>query len=238
METKALYTMSILLLAVALVFGTGCSDILPLQSGPVTVLQPYFCSAQIYRPIAGTAEEFTEEWQCYLWPSTSNTAYADATARIQEYINNCMAPGFAWSYRNLTAVQAVKEWAADCDWTYDELAISPLAYGAPLGAELRWNYPGALQAYAYVSLVDKDGNTRTAEPGVGNAYADFAERTGLPDGGAYVRGQRHIRFSDLFVELDTPFALGDLTVTEFYIQSIGTVIAENVGGTSAPLLIE
>ncbi|UCD51956.1 MAG: cadherin-like domain-containing protein [Phycisphaerales bacterium] len=232
MEAKTLYAICALLLAVALVSSTACHLILPYEEVAVTTEPPYFYSAQIYRPIPGTAEEFTEEWECYAWPDTANP-YTDATAKVNEYITNCMAPGFAWSYRNLTTLPIVKEQAVDCEWTVDDLPISPIAYGAPFGAELRWNYPDASQGYAYVSLVDKNGDTRTAEPGLGNAYADFAERTGLPDGGTYVRGQPHIRFSDIFIALDTPFQLGsDLTVTKFYIQSIGTLIAENVAGVS------
>jgi hypothetical protein len=126
-------------------------------------------------------------------------------------------------------VVTTKEPAVDCT-----VPAAPHTYGAPLGAEIRWNYPPANEASVSIWLTDKYGTVRTANPGLANAYLDFAERTGLPDwqpGGVYQRLKRHIRFSDMYLELDTPFALGsDMTVTELYIQSIGTVYAEHTGG--------
>ena len=246
------------LLVALLISGVACHLIMPFEPGTADGEPTYLCSAQIYRDLPG-GNEFTEEWEFYNWPDLKTCEYYKnicttnddcntsqeekckvdphlyCTEKIETYINDYMAPGFMWNYRNLTTTPIVKEDAVDCAFTWDDLAIQPPTYGAPLGAELRWNYPPGTQAYVYFSIVDKDGVTRIAEPMVANAYVDFAERTGLWDESVslYILGKRNIRFSDIFIELDTPFELGpDLTINKFYIQSVGTVIAEDVGGTS------
>lgn len=230
MRATTRYILFPLMLSLLLVSGIACHLIFPFESSDVPTQNVYFCSAQIYRPLSGSTEEFTEEWQCYTTAGTQISAYNDCNNKINDYITDYMAPGFTWNYRNLTvALSTSLEPFSDCEWTIDNLPISPPTYGAPFGAELRWNSPPTTQAYVYVSLEDKDGNIRSAQPQVANAYADFAERTGLPDGGTYVAGKRHIRFSDLYIDLTTPFALGNLQVNKFYIQSVGTIIAEGIG---------
>ncbi len=217
----------VLILACFVIGGTGCHLIFPFERVPVDPEDPYLCTAQIYRALPGSSEEFTEEWELYTWASSASSANSDCTARIGQYISEYMAPGLGWSYRNLGAVVVSKEDAIDCTLPYP----AP-TYGAPFGAELVWNTPPATQASTYINLVDKDGVTRTATPSVAYAYADLAEKTGLPDGSTYVLGKRHIRMSDLYLELAVPFQLGsDLTVNKLYIQSVGTVIGEHTGGT-------
>ncbi len=233
---KSIVAVGFLLIVIVLT-GTGCHVILPLSARAVEEMEhTYFCSAQIYRPLPGGAE-FTEEWQSYIWPIYYDAGqnqwipvdpYVYATQKINEYIATSMAPGFSWNYRNLTVVQTIKELAVDC-----RDSSVPLTYGAPLGAEIRWNYPPPTEASVSVWLRDKDGVIRTANPNVATAYLDFAERTGYPSwqtGGNYQRLKKHIRFSDMFMEIQTPFALGsDMTVTKLYVQSIGTVYAESFG---------
>lgn len=247
------YALFTLLLTLVLISGIACHLIFPYQSVNFAAQQEYLCYSQIYRPLDNnTGLEFTEEWEFYAFPPLQCSISKDpcvidqdcgdgetcqqqsaieyCTEKIEDYIDDYMAPGFEWDYRNLVASNILKKGAADCDDT-----PAPKTYGAPFGAEIRWNYPHLsppnTTAYAYVYITDKDGKTASAEPGIANAYADFAERTGLPDeGGAYIRGKRHIRFSDLFLELDTPFDLGDLKITKFYIQNIGTVIGEGDTG--------
>ncbi len=226
------YIVFVALVGLTLCSGIGCHLLLPFESKESTNA-PYYCSAQIYRELPG-GKEFTEQWELYTWAYSQTDAYNDATTKINNYISKYMAPGFTWYYRNLTAVSTVKENAVDCAFTWDNKPISPPTYGAPIGVELRWNYPSTLQGYAYFSMVDQNGVTQTAEPVIANAHVDYAERTGLPDStGNYVIGQRHIRFSDIYIELDTPFTLsGGLTVNKFYVQNTGTVIAQDTGGTA------
>jgi hypothetical protein len=226
------YLLFLLLIFLLLVSGNACHLLLPYELKTESTEDNYFCSAQIYRGVSST-EEFTEEWQCYTTALSYDAAISNCTQKIKNYIKEYMAPGFSWDYRNLTSVVSnSKEKAADCAWTIDGLAIFPPTYGAPFGSELRWNFPPADQANAFISFLDKDGVYRTAEPNVANAYVDFAEKTGMPDEGTYEIGKRHIRFSDLYLELDTPFDLGDMSVKRFYIQSIGTIIAEGGEGVS------
>lgn len=229
MRRPAYYVVVTFLLAAMAASGPACNYVLPLESGPETTYDPYYCTAQIYRDLPG-GTKFTEEWEMYTWSDSQANALSECTSRIDDYIEEYMAPGFAWSYEGVTAVTVVKKNAVDCEATWDEQTIDPPTYGAPLGAELRWYLPSTAEAWVNFSIVDENGVTRYANPTVASAYMDFAERTGLWDEetGAYVPGIRNIRFSDIFVELNTPFALGsDLTIKKFSIQSIGTVIAEN-----------
>jgi hypothetical protein len=235
-----------LLLALVLISGIACHLIFPYQTVNLATQKEYLCSAQIYRALDNDTE-FTEEWEFYAFPPlqcsiSREPCYFDemcdegetckqfpneyCSEKIEDYVADYMAPNFSWSYRNLIASNIKKNGAVDCEDT-----APPKTYGAPFGAEIVWNDPvPATQAYAFVSIKDKDDdNYYSAEPEVANAYADFAERTGLPDwsiGGTYIPGKRNIRFSDLYLELITPFNLGNLEVTKFYIQSIGSVIGE------------
>jgi hypothetical protein len=244
MKKASPYLLLALLLSGLLLSGIACHLIFPFEPGVSHGLDPYFCYGQIYRAV-DTTEEFTEDWQSYIWrpakwcensrqPCTgdgdcmeseqcvvSSSASSICQEKIEEYINEYMAPGFNWNYRNLTASAIVKNVAADC--TYPKPSVT---YGAPYGAEVRWNVPSASEASVSVTLVDKDGTTRTAEPEVQAAYVDFAERGGLRDQlGAYDPESLHVRFSDIFLQL-LPFDLGtDMEVKDLYIQSIGTIIA-------------
>jgi len=226
----ARHVMFTLPLAVLLLWASGCGLVLPFYLDEVETESTYYCSAQIYREIPDSTQEFTEQWQCYVWATRYDAAVTQAAQKLRQYMSEYMAPGLGWNYRNLAAVLSTsKQDAVDCVYPFP-----PPTYGGPLGAEARWDYPPSTRAYAYVCFTDEDGTVRDAEPTVKFASVDFAERTGLPDrslGGVYILGKRHVRFSDLYLELDTPFQLGsDVTVTKFYIQSIGTVIAEHDEG--------
>ncbi len=212
-------------MSMAAVFGSsiGCHLVFPHQPGVSSPEPCRLCSARIYRTLPDGTNQISEEWESYVWPSGGDP-YTQCVYDLQHYINHGMAPGFVWNQANLTITPILKPAAANCD----EPAGLPLLFGAALGAELRWNYPPASQASVSIWLVDQNGVTRTAEPAVANAYASFTERMGVPDwpyGSLYMIGRRHVRFSDLSLELQTPFALGsDITITKCYVQSVGTVI--------------
>ena len=235
MKKMALFAfLSAALIATLITTGIGCRHEFPYVAPTPWVYQ---CSANITRDIPVcfrcSPQKITEQWQFYAFTSDPQTYCGGG---INHYITHYMAPGFTWNVENDTAVPITgKQYATDCptvvidpDQPYQSV-IPPPTYGAPFGAELRWNDPPGTEASVSIWLEDKDGVVRTANPKVKAASADFAERTGLPDRETltYIAGKRHIRFSDLSLELDTPFGFGpNLTVTKFYIQSIGTILAE------------
>ncbi|MFC1794153.1 cadherin-like domain-containing protein [Planctomycetota bacterium] len=231
MKTLTPYKIFTILLALVLLSGIACHLIFPYGTMNTQATGTWYCSLQFYRGLPG-GEEFTEDWECYFWPKLSPGL--DLANIVTDYVSNYMAPGLAWDFRNFTLVQDnSKLGAADCTYPYP-----PPTYGAPRGAKYVWTKPPTTQAYVDIWLKDKDGVVRTATPQVAEARMAFAERTGLPDwsaGGEYISGKRHVRFSDLCVDLDTPFWLGsDLKVHALYVQSVGTIIAE---GEQSPYII-
>ena len=203
----------------------GCHLLLPFSPSTTASAPAYLCSAQIYRPLAGSSQEFTEEWRAYVYTIPA-LAPIECANKLNQYINTTLAPGLPWSVHNFSYTSVTLASGSSCS----DAGVAPLFYGAPLGADLLWQNPPTQQAYAYVSLVDKNQVTDTAEPAVANASISLAEKTGLPDwsaGGTYVRGRQHARVLDFFLELVTPFPLGaSKTVTRLYIKNSGTIIAE------------
>jgi VCBS repeat-containing protein len=78
-------------------------------------------------------------------------------------------------------------------------------------------------------MVAEDGTVTSAQPAIANASLDLAERSGFADAGVYTPGIRNAAFSDIFISLSTPFMVGDLQITKFYVQSVGTVFADDNG---------
>lgn len=237
------YLFLILVVVLILALSAGCHLIFPYSSTNLPQQTPYYCQAQIYRALAGAADEFTEEWKLWSWPPDENgdnkIDQADAviycTAKVNDYIAGYMAPGFAWGVRNLTVNASEtrtgpfldKRLATDCPGV-----IGPPAFGAPLGSDLVWLDPPESLAWVRVAGTTNSGEYVEKTVGVSKAIVRFAERTGLPDQlGVYVPGTRHVRFSDVYLELED-FELAGVTFTDWYVQSIGTVIAEYIGGTS------
>jgi hypothetical protein len=229
----ALIALSATLVALS---STGCHLLFPFDPRTEQVTQCYWLGAEIYRQLPGTTEEFTEGWFTYAWPDGqyANDPWGYLGVKCGEYIDLSVAPlgGMVWKMRNLQCVAVpYREVAVDCS----NPSYLPHTFGGPYGASLRWNNPPSTEASVSISLTDKDGVYRHADPAVKTASIDVAERTGMPDwsaGGTYVRGKQHLRFADMFFEVATPFQLGsDITVNKCYLQSIGTVVAERVGTT-------
>ena len=259
---KPHYLFGIPLLAVATLLAGGCDLLMPLSGPPdEPIWTPYYCATQIFRAIPNNTEEFTQEWRLWAWPDdlydfnkdgeiSSAEAQFYCEDRLSEYINRYLSPAFNWEFLPVTATLAsdvslfldkIGEEAVDCSnpsWGH----IPPPTYGAPVGADVLWDDPprdppdpAGPYAWADVSVQDEaTGETIDhAAPEVKRVILRFAEHTGLPDqDSVYQPGIRHLRFSDIFVELE-PFEFPELEVSvkKFYIQSVGTVIAEAVGGT-------
>ncbi len=214
----------------------GCHLLFPLESRMEQIRQTYLFSAQIYRQLPGTNEEFTEWWFSYGWPEGqyANDPLGYCNWKAGEYVDRSVTPylGMVWHIRHAgyLAIPS-RDLAVDCS----NPSYVPHTFGGPAGAAIRWDNPPSSQASASISLTDKDGVYRHADPAVRAASIDVAERTGMPDwsaGGTYVRGKQHIRFADMYFDLATPFQLGsDVTVHKCYLQSIGTVVGERVGTT-------
>lgn len=221
----------LLIAALALANG-GCHLILPYESKPVSTTA-YKCSAQFYRAVApGTL--FTEEWEAYI-VGTQPGVTSDCEVRIDQdmfHLKKYAAPN-DWQHTPVRAVPVLSLGYNECDENWDHRVVTPPAFGAPVGAEIRWNYPSELEATAFISVVGIDGVVRTARPKMANVAIDFAERIGMLYQGVYYVGKPHIRFADVSIELDTPFMLGaDVKVTKFYLKSVGAIIAAHAGGTS------
>ncbi|MGD0916805.1 MAG: hypothetical protein ABSB22_10125 [Thermodesulfobacteriota bacterium] len=228
----------VLALAGLMLSGIACEWLLPYSSytSPTT----YKCTAQIYRTLPGSTDEFVENWQAWVWPVDMNgdkkvdgaDAFLACQEKVNTYISDVMAPGLAtpWQYRNLAASPDPKPLATlTAEWCPDEPTD---LYGAPLGSDMAVWYPNAS---AYVEYKDEDGNLQNTTATAMNANLVFAERTGLPvftsGGVVYDRANHHLRISDFRIEFN-PFTAGSLNVKKLSIQSIGTIIASDVGGNA------
>lgn len=254
---KPLYLFRIPVLIAAALLTGSCDKLMPLSAPPdEPSWTPYYCATQIFRAIPNTTEEFTQEWRLWAWPDDQydfdddgNISSAEAKYycedRLAEYMNGYLSPAFNWEFRPVTATLAssaspfldkIGEEAVDCSnplWDH----IPPPTYGAPVGADILWTdppreppSPAGPYAWADVSILDESTGEVIdhASPEVKRVILRFAEHTGLPDqDGVYQSGVRHLRFSDIFLELE-PFEFSKLEVSvkKFYIQSVGTVIAE------------
>ena len=91
-------------LTALLLSGIGCELLFPYSPSDYTTQPPYYCSAQVYRDLAGGVR-FTEQYNTYLWPNydwdqdgqiDSDDAYALCSDKIEDYIDEYMGPGFIW----------------------------------------------------------------------------------------------------------------------------------------------
>jgi len=237
------FLVGILVVSAIFVGGPGCHLLLPFSSTPITTYAPYKATAQVYRALPG-GQEFTENWEMYGWPppedrdGDGDIDSADTVAyfrgHLQQYIWDYMAPGFSWQYRNLTVVsdtehKYVGDWAPNAGGIPSD---PPLTFGAPVGAEIVWTDPDSSRASAWCQLFYEEGNG-IATPAVHKAVMRFAERGGYPDmwTGVYDPQKRHLRFSDMYVELEN-FDLDnpdDAHVTGVFVQSYGTPFARGDG---------
>lgn len=224
----------VLALAGLMLSGIACNLLLPFSACPglsTPSLQTYKCTAQIYRVIPGTNQEFTENWQTWLWPGTNNDY--EAGLACGQLLNNYTGlmmkhglPEFDWQIRDFSVSQDPKPAAADCS-----IPAPRTVYGAPVGNELAlWAKDKDVSVTAYVEATDSNGNLLKASPTVMNANFVYAERTGMGvdggdlDGGSYDPTIQHLRFSDMRIEFEA-FDIGSFHMSKFYIQSIGTIIA-------------
>lgn len=216
----------------------------------------FFCSAEIYRDLPGS-RELTEAWEFQAFPATTCTAgpfeglsctteadcdeagafctgpsaEAYCAEKLDRYESDLLAPGLGWQHRNLEVTESSKAAAVDCPSLETVGPAGPPGFGAPCGNELVLAGDDASDVFVRVRLT-LDGTVHMAEPAVASFALRFAERTGLParpPETGYLFERRNLRFGDFFLELETPFSLGPVTVNQFYIQSIGTILAEDVG---------
>ncbi len=222
---SAPYALFGLVLATVIMLLVGCEYLLPFSPSHETTSPCYYFSAQFYRPLPG-GQEFTENWCMWGWPGSQDPE-TYCVAKLLDYLQHDMSPHVAWDFRNVSCYQAPRDQACDCAVP----STVPTMWGGPIGAEIAWQNPPSTQAYVYISLVDNNGQTRTATPAVDTAQIAVAVRTGMPDmqTGSYIVGQKHARFTDMYLGLQ-PFWLGDVYVPTCYIQNIGAVIAENISG--------
>jgi hypothetical protein len=222
---NALHVLLALALVTIVSISIGCHLLLPYAPSQQSTNPCYYFSAQFYRQLSGSSEQFTENWCMWGWPE-GQTPMDYCYEKLGHYLQTSMSPHVGWNVRNISWTQVSREQATDCG----QPTYVPKMWGGPIGAVMRWLDPPSSQAYAYIYLVDKSGQTRTAEPAVKSARIDVAERSGMPDSqtGTYIVGKEHARFTDMYLDLK-PFWLGDMQVTKCYIQSIGGVIAEKDG---------
>lgn len=239
MFTRIMRTLLPASLVATMLFSAGCHLIFPYRSVKIEQHIPFFCQAQIARTIAGTSEELTEEWRLWAWPTDQNgdntvnatDAALYCAAKAADYVDDAMSPHFTWTVRNMQVDGAStaspfldKREAMDCGGV-----AGPPAFGAPLGADIVWIDPPASRASVWVAGTTNDGGYVQKYVEVEKAVLRFAARTGLPNSGGYVAGAEHLRFFDVFVELED-FELGGVDFSNWYLQSVGTVIAGATGG--------
>jgi hypothetical protein len=159
--------------------------------------------------------------------------------KLDQYARDLLAPDLAWQQRDLEVTEispapeaVAKAVAVDCPRLETLGPPGPPAFGAPCGNELILAGPGETGDVFVRIRLTLEGDVHLVEPAVESFALRFAERTGLPARPPetdYLTDRRNLRFSDFFIELETPFALGPLSVDRFHIQSIGTIVAEEVG---------
>mgnify|MGYP001547511227 CR=1 FL=1 len=67
-----------IILAGSLLFLNGCHLIFPYEVVEIQGDTTYLCSAQIYRDLPGSLDEFTEEWKLYTWADSPVNAISAA----------------------------------------------------------------------------------------------------------------------------------------------------------------
>ena len=232
----------ILVLIALLLSGIGCHLIFPFAPADYVTQPPYYCTAEIYRDLAGD-NRFTEQYNTYLWPKydwdqdgqiDSDDAYILCSNKIEDYIDEYMAPGFIWKKQHITVNTAnMRMDGTDCS---DVSPVSPV-YGGPWGSALSWQDPDgggpgeipADRAYVSIRMEDADGTEHTAEPYVEHALVTLAESTGLRDSfGYYDPTERHVRIAHMEIDLKE-FDIADVRVTDLHVHNIGTIATSGYG---------
>lgn len=231
--------------AVLFYLSTGCGLLLDLDPPDTPTggseLDPnaFFCEAEIFRH---SGVELVEHWEAWVFPADRNgdgvvdIADGDQTCRekLDQYVARAMAPGFAWQTRGLTVVEGGsghlnpllrKGPASECPAD----PIGPtFSTGGPRGGVVVRENPTEDEASVQIHS-NFDDEPASATPPVRLWTMRFAERHGLPgDAGGYDRTRRHVRMSDVLLEVATPFTLGDVEADRLYIQGVGTIYGEQV----------
>lgn len=231
--------------AVLFSLSTGCGLLIDLDPPDTptggTELDPnaFFCEAEIFRH---SGVELVEHWEAWVFPADRNgDAVVDLTdgrltcqEKLDQYVARAMAPGFSWSSRGFSVTEAT---ATHPDPLLRKLPASecpadptgpPFTVGGPRGALIVREPLSADESTVVIVAATEDGNV-IGTPPVRRLVWRFGERHGTPDGsGGYERTHRNLRMSDFLMEVATPFALGELQVQTLYIQSVGTVYAEQI----------
>jgi hypothetical protein len=195
---------------------------------------PKTCSAGPFQTLSCTSDSDCDGHAC---AGPSPTDYC--AAKLDHYESNLLAPGLAWQHRDfgvteipITPEVLSKAVAVDCPNLETVGPSGPPGFGAPCGNELTLTGADQTEDVFVRVRLTQDGHVYPAEPAVESFTLRFAERTGLParpPAIGYLTDRRNLRFADLFIRLEVPFSLGPLQVNRFYIQSIGTIVAEEVG---------
>ncbi len=241
-------------LAILLLFWTGCGLLIDLdppdspRGGTDADPNAFLCQAEIFR---NADVGLAEQWEAWVFPfdrtGDGNVDLTDGqitcNEKLGEYVARAQAPGFLWQTRNLTVIESTpsdpnpllrKRPASECP---EDPVGPPLSYGGPRGAVILRQPPGEEEASVAILATTEDGEV-VAAPNVSRLLWRFGERQGFPDAvHGYERLQRNLRISDFFMELETPFSLGELEVQTLYIQSVGTVYAEQIVEDSAGYVV-
>jgi hypothetical protein len=217
----------------------ACRLVAPYSIADYPPDKTYYATAEIHRQIKGSNKEIVEKWSSWLYvPGTmGNYPYQTYTEdKINEYINQSLAPNFEWGYRNLTITPGEELpttrnlEGADC-----ANIISPRIFGGPTDSKIIFNTPSD---YRYVNIITYDSNHQPVdEIKVPIKYAEmaFAIRPGVPGINNWdtLLLDNHLRFSDIYIELDdfninveVDGSIHNATVTDCAIKNIGTVTAE------------
>jgi len=209
----------------------GCGLILDLTPTETAAEpRPFLCQAEIFREVGS---ELTEQWQAWVFAADEFAGDAMCRLKLEEYKTRSLAPGFVWQTRNFRMTEGGpsnadpllrKEAASEC--AFDGTG-PPFTAGGPAGADVVLENPSPGEALVSVLATTSRG-VFFADPAVKLVVWRLAERQGYPSAFApfeYQRLERHLRMSDLFVEVQTPFMLGDVRIDKLYIQAVGTVYA-------------
>jgi hypothetical protein len=236
------------LVALSLLVG-GCGlwlDIGPEETRPSgTDADPhaFLCEATITRASGGP---FLERWQGWVFPGDldGDTVVDDVDGRMEcerrlsEYVARALPATVGWSTNGLTVTAGDpgapdpllrKRAASDCP---DDDAGRPFTTGAPRGADVVLEGPPRSDVAISIALAT-DAGEFSAAPDATLLVWRLAERHGYPQGdGSFDTAERHLRVSDLFLEVETPFSLGDVQIDRLYVQSVGTTYARQVANSA------
>ena len=219
------------MLFIAILTLPGCGLILDFDpTATPAEPRPFLCEAEIFR-YAGT--EFTESWQGWVFAADEFAGEALCRVKLEEYVTRSLAPGFVWLTRGFRITEGGplhadpllrKEPASECP---ADATGPPFTAGGPRGADLVMANPSPADARLLI-VSALGGDPVSADPPLKLLTLRLAERHGFPGRLPpfdYQRLERHVRVSDFFLEVDTPFPLGAAQVDKLYIQAVGTIYA-------------